>query len=112
MRPSASSSASPRSSRAPSRATRSSRSRALITRLIDDYGFIETVDGREIYFHRNSLVGDTPFEALEPGAGVAFSEEAGEEGPQASSVRVVDRRGRSPGGSDGETTGLPSGIGR
>ncbi|MFW6066836.1 MAG: HPF/RaiA family ribosome-associated protein [Myxococcota bacterium] len=66
----------------------------VVLKLFDDYGFLESVDGREIYFHRNSLIGDD-FEDLREGMGVAYMEEAGDEGPQASTVRVVDHRGRN-----------------
>ena len=52
-----------------------------------DCGFIETPDGREVYFHRNSLVSGS-FARLEVGDRVRFHEEAGEKGPQASSVHV------------------------
>jgi ribosomal subunit interface protein len=52
----------------------------------DGYGFIETSDGREIYFHRNSVIEPT-FDKLEEGVEVAFLEEQGKEGPQA--VRVA-----------------------
>ncbi len=52
----------------------------------DGYGFIETTDGREIYFHRNSVI-DPTFDRLEEGSEVAFLEEQGSEGPQA--VRVA-----------------------
>lgn len=51
----------------------------------DDYGRIETPDGRLVYFHRNSVV-DADFDKLEIGAEVRFVEEAGERGPQASTV--------------------------
>lgn len=51
------------------------------------YGFLETIDGREVYFHRNSVLGDR-FTSLEVGATVEFVEEAGEKGPQASTVRA------------------------
>jgi len=55
----------------------------------EGYGFIESDDGREIYFHRNSLVnGD--FDELEVGTVVRFAEERGEKGPQASTVHVGD----------------------
>ncbi|MDA8100408.1 MAG: HPF/RaiA family ribosome-associated protein [Nitrospiraceae bacterium] len=54
----------------------------------DGYGFITTSDGREIYFHRNSVI-DPSFDRLEEGAEVAFLEEQGKEGPQA--VRVAAR---------------------
>jgi cold shock CspA family protein len=59
-----------------------------------DHGFLETADGREVYFHRNSLV-NADFDSLEPGTEVAFVEEAGEKGPQASTVRVVGRHGHA-----------------
>jgi cold shock CspA family protein len=52
-----------------------------------EYGFIETPDGREIYFHRNSLV-NADFDRLEEGDLVRFHEEAGEKGPQASTVHL------------------------
>ncbi len=55
-----------------------------------DYGLIETADGREIYFHRHSIVnGD--FDQLQVGAEVRFAEEMGEKGPQASSVQLVGK---------------------
>ncbi len=52
-----------------------------------DCGFIETADGREIYFHRNSVLNED-FVALKEGDPVRFHEEAGDKGPQASTVRV------------------------
>jgi cold shock CspA family protein/ribosome-associated translation inhibitor RaiA len=52
----------------------------------EGYGFIETDDGREIYFHRNSVI--EGFERLEVGMPVRFVEEMGEQGPQASTVHV------------------------
>lgn len=60
----------------------------------EDYGFVETADGREIYFHRNAVLGES-FDDLTPGAEVDFVEEAGEKGPQASTVHV--RRLAAPG---------------
>lgn len=62
-----------------------------VRRLFEDHGFLRTLDGRDVYFHRNAVVsGD--FEELGIGMGVAFEEEEGEEGPQATSVRVIDSR--------------------
>jgi cold shock CspA family protein/ribosome-associated translation inhibitor RaiA len=55
-----------------------------------DHGFIAASDGREIYFHRNS-VADGKFDDLEVGQEVRFSEEAGTKGPQATSVRPVGK---------------------
>lgn len=56
----------------------------------DDYGRIETSDGRLVYFHRNSVV-DGDFDALKVGTEVRFSEEEGERGPQASTVHVIGK---------------------
>jgi cold shock CspA family protein len=63
---------------------------ARVLRLFHDegFGFLGTDDGREIYFHRNSVAGDG-FAALKPGMEVEFTEEAGEKGPQATSVRPM-----------------------
>ncbi|HEY8160991.1 cold shock domain-containing protein [Methylocystis sp.] len=54
----------------------------------DGYGFLESDDGREIYFHRNS-VGGPGFDNLEIGVRVNFVEEEGREGPQASRVMPI-----------------------
>jgi cold shock CspA family protein len=65
---------------------------ARVSRLFreEGYGFLETVDGREVYFHRNAVVnGDFPH--LQVGAEVHFVEEAGERGPQASTLRLTGR---------------------
>lgn len=57
----------------------------------DGYGFLESADGREIYFHQNS-VQEPGFDTLQPGARVRFKEEAGESGPQASRVTPLGER--------------------
>ncbi|HVY85796.1 MAG TPA: HPF/RaiA family ribosome-associated protein [Caulobacterales bacterium] len=59
----------------------------------DGYGFIRADDGREIYFHQNSVL--TDFKALRVGAEVDFDEEEGDQGPQASSVRAYGVSARS-----------------
>lgn len=63
-----------------------------ISRLVpeQDYGRIETFDGRDIYFHRNSVL-NAEFDKLEIGNEVRFDEEQGEQGPQASSVHVIGK---------------------
>mgnify|MGYP001420566677 CR=1 FL=1 len=63
---------------------------ARIVRLfpIEDYGFLQTADGRELYFHKNSVLAPG-FDRLEVGAQVHFAEEMGEKGPQASTVRII-----------------------
>ncbi len=69
-------------------------SHARVVRLVPEagYGFLETPDGREIYFHSHSVL-DGGFPALEVGTEVRFVEEAGEKGPQASTVQPVGRHG-------------------
>ncbi|MEL7492281.1 MAG: HPF/RaiA family ribosome-associated protein [Pseudomonadota bacterium] len=52
----------------------------------EDFGFIETFDGREIYFHRNS-VAKNGFDRLKVGDRVTFAETRGDKGPQATTVR-------------------------
>lgn len=63
---------------------------AKITSLFQDkgYGFITTPDGREIYFHRNSVL-KQDFQKLKLGMEVRFAEEQGDKGPQASTVTVI-----------------------
>ena len=53
----------------------------------DDYGKITSADGREIYFHRVSLL-NTDINKLQAGISARFVEEMGDKGPQVSSVRV------------------------
>jgi cold shock CspA family protein len=67
---------------------------ARVSKLFPDegYGFLETPDGREIYFHRHSVLHDA-FDRLELGTEVTFVEEEGAEGPQASTVKLVGRHG-------------------
>ncbi len=54
------------------------------------YGKIASSDGREIYFHKNSVL-NAAFDKLEIGTEVRFVEEAGDQGPQASTVKVVGK---------------------
>lgn len=56
------------------------------------YGFIENEEGVEIYFHRNSVL-NNDFDKTKIGTGVSYIEEAGEKGPQASSVKIVNQPG-------------------
>ncbi|HEY8514098.1 MAG TPA: HPF/RaiA family ribosome-associated protein [Candidatus Binatia bacterium] len=63
--------------------------RARVARIFPDegYGFLETPDGREIYFHRNSVLNGA-FDRLTEGTLVRYAEEQGTEGPQASTVAL------------------------
>lgn len=69
---------------------------AAVARLVpeDGYGFLRTADDREIYFHERSVL-KGGFRRLGVGDTVRYVEEAGEEGPQASTV-VPLRRARRP----------------
>ena len=64
----------------------------MISKLVpsENYGMITDADGREIYFHRNSLI-DTDFDGLNIGTEVRFVEEQGDQGPQASTVHVIGK---------------------
>jgi cold shock CspA family protein/ribosome-associated translation inhibitor RaiA len=66
--------------------------RARVAKLFpeDEYGFLETSEGREIYFHANSVL-QPGFDRLAIGAEVCFAEEQGEKGPQASTVRFIEK---------------------
>jgi cold shock CspA family protein/ribosome-associated translation inhibitor RaiA len=61
-----------------------------VARLVPDenHGFLETPDEREVYFHRNAVLHGA-FDRLKAGDKVRFDEVMGEQGPQASSVRLV-----------------------
>lgn len=61
--------------------------RGKVVRIVADqgYGFIESTDGRELYFSRENVVHPS-FESLVPGVTVQFIEEAAAEGPQAKRV--------------------------
>lgn len=68
--------------------------RALVVRLFgkEGYGFLKTPQGREIYFHENSVLHDD-FDRLEVGTEVRFEETMGEQGPQATTVQIVGKPG-------------------
>jgi cold shock CspA family protein len=67
---------------------------AIVHRLFPEegYGFLVTKDGREVYFHGNSLL-HQQFEQLRIGDVVRFTEELGREGPQAATVELLARTG-------------------
>ena len=53
----------------------------------EGYGFLETTDGREVYFHSHSVL-DPGFARITIGTEVRFVEEHGQKGPQASTVHI------------------------
>jgi len=55
-----------------------------------DFGYVLTKEGGLLYFHRNSLLsGD--FDGLRRGDEVSYVEQAGDTGPIASKVRVIEK---------------------
>ena len=50
------------------------------------WGYLDAPDGHRVYFHRNAVVGAGQTLPIAVGDEVRFTEEAGEQGPQASSV--------------------------
>jgi len=69
------------------------------------YGFLETDDGRAVYFHQASVL-DGHFPQLRVGTKVHFHEEQGDKGPQASTVKVIHPRKRA--GSAASLSVLPA----
>lgn len=69
------------------------RPRARVRTVFGDagYGFLETFDGRELYFHRDSVIG-VDFDQLTVAVEVEFVEVDGDQGPQASIVELVVER--------------------
>ena len=56
----------------------------------NDCGWIKSSDGREVYFHRNSLL-NTSFDSLTVGTSVQFIEHEDSEEPRASSIRLTSK---------------------
>lgn len=54
----------------------------------DGYGFLETNDGREFYFDKNSIL-NKKFDLLKIGEKVKFLEELGDKGPQVTSMSTM-----------------------
>ncbi len=63
-----------------------------VARLLEDHGFLESDQGQEIYFHRNSVLNGS-FAKLRLGMRVNYVEEQGEKGPQASTVKLLGKHG-------------------
>jgi cold shock CspA family protein len=56
----------------------------------EGYGFIESSEGLEVYFHRNA-VANNAFDTLTEGTEVRFHESRGDKGPQASIVEIIGK---------------------
>ena len=59
---------------------------------LGEFGFLESNDGQEIYFHRNSVLNDA-FSRLRVGSRVTFAEELGDKGAQATTVKLLGKHG-------------------
>ena len=57
---------------------------------LGEFGLLESNDGQEIYFHRNSVL-DGAFSRLAVCSRVSYAEEMGEKGPQASTVKLMEK---------------------
>ena len=81
-----------------------------VVRLFPDegYGFLRTTEGREIYFHRNAVV-NNDFPRLEIGTGIRYFPSEGEDGPQASTVKIVDKPGSRTSKVEESAVELPEG---
>lgn len=70
---------------------------AFVTKLLPEQecGFLESTGGQEVYFHRHSVVNDE-YDRLSVGTGVHYVEASGTNGPQASTVKIVNKPGVRP----------------
>ncbi len=57
---------------------------------LGEFGLLESGDGQEVYFHRNSVL-DGDYSRLAVGSRVTYAEETGEKGPQASTVKLMGK---------------------
>jgi cold shock CspA family protein len=57
-----------------------------------EFGFLESGDGQEVYFHRNSVL-DDGFSRLTVGSRVTYAEEMGDKGAQATTVKPMGKHG-------------------
>lgn len=74
----------------------------------ENYGFVKTLDGQEVYFHRNSVIHDD-FDRLAVGTGVRLVQTDGRDGPQASTVQIVDKPGSRVDKKEQADLDVPSG---
>ncbi|MFW6193478.1 MAG: HPF/RaiA family ribosome-associated protein [Gemmatimonadota bacterium] len=68
----------------------------------EGYGFIRTPDGRDVYFHEDTLVGGSEMDDLHVQTPVRFIEEEGDKGPQAREVHVMSTEPLPETGEAGE----------
>ena len=70
------------------------QAQALVEKIFREqqYGFLRTLDGQQVYFHRNSVL-HKHWGSLNPGTLVRYTPEVGDMGLQASTVELVDKPG-------------------
>jgi cold shock CspA family protein/ribosome-associated translation inhibitor RaiA len=78
--------------RRPDERTTPAHARVSFVDVEGEWGWLEPDDGRRIYFHRHSVLGG--IDQLKVGSEVRFTEEQGEEGPQATTVEPIGANGR------------------
>jgi cold shock protein len=63
-----------------------------VKKVISDrgFGFITADDGKEYFFHRNSLQSSLDFDRMSGGEKVSFDIEASPKGPRANNVRAAE----------------------
>jgi CspA family cold shock protein len=63
-----------------------------IKKVVSDrgFGFITAEDGKEYFFHRNSLQASLDFDRLTGGERVEFDVESSPKGPRAGNVRTAE----------------------
>ncbi len=54
------------------------------------FGFITAEDGKDYFFHRDSLQAPLSFDRLNGGEAVSFDVQSGPKGPRAANVRAAD----------------------
>jgi len=71
------------------------KSVAMVEKLFEeeDYGFLRTTEGEQLYFHRNSVL-HNHWDHLNPGVAVRYSAEMGKKGLQATTVELVEKPGK------------------
>lgn len=85
----------------------------LVVRIFRDegYGFIKIpTDNEEYYFHQNAVL-HRDFERIELGTQVRFEPSLGDEGPQASTVQIIDKPGKRIGEGRHPASQPPAGWG-
>jgi cold shock protein len=71
--------------------------KGIIRRLLEQrgFGFIQSEDGRSVFFHRSEVL-HVPFQALAEGQAVEFAVEETSQGPKARRVRVTTTARTAP----------------